>query len=164
MADSENPDSDSSTDSETMKSGTGSDPFDDEADGSTGGEQANSTTKTTGDEAAKTENHLGGIEETPIEEPDAVGKVPFEDAEFPLKMARENVKSSRDGKVLQISSYAGTVERSVDAQKEVNSALNDKMSTMDFKEAVYLAGLANLDDVYRILQVWGYDNDDSLFG
>jgi hypothetical protein len=143
----------SESDSGSMKSGTGG--FPDAPD-----EETNGTSE---QDQSTGERPLGGIEETPVEEVDAVGEVPFENSEYPLLMARDNVKSSRDGKTIQIGAYQGTVDRGVQGEKIVDSALTDSLSTMDFKEAVYLAGLANLDDVCRILLTWGYDNDNSLF-
>jgi hypothetical protein len=140
-----------------MKSGTGSFPDDDSGEESNGAATQAQQAEQAGDDP------IGGIEETPLEETDAVEDVPFEDSEYPLKMVRDNVKSSRDGKTIQIGAYKGTVDRGVRGEKIVDSALDDEMMTMDFKEAVYLAGLANLDDVYRILLTWGYDDDTSLY-
>lgn len=143
----------------SMKSGTGTNPLEDE----NGDEESNGAATQAQQSEQAGDGPIGGIEETPLEETDAVEDVPFEDSEYPLKMVRDNVKSSRDGKTIQIGAYKGTVDRGVRGEKIVDSALDDEMMTMDFKEAVYLAGLANLDDVYRILLTWGYDDDTSLY-
>lgn len=150
---------DNTDNSGSMKSGTGTNPLEDE----NGDEESNGAATQAQQSEQAGDGPIGGIEETPLEETDAVEDVPFEDSEYPLKMVRDNVKSSRDGKTIQIGAYKGTVKRGVRGEKIVDSALDDEMMTMDFKEAVYLAGLANLDDVYRILLTWGYDDDTSLY-
>jgi hypothetical protein len=138
---------------ESMKSGAGDDPF---ADDGTTADQSGSESA-----ATSQEDPVGEINDTPVENPNVVDPVPFAEDTVPIKIMRDNIKTSRDGNVLQIALYQQTEDLLVDGEKEIRAAFDDKISKMDFNEAVLLAGLMNLDDVYGIFKAWGYDWDQS---
>jgi hypothetical protein len=58
--------------------------------------------------------------------------------------------------------YEETEQLVVDAEKTVQSSFDDKVSKIDINEALFIAAMANLDDVCRVLEVWGYDQEVGL--
>lgn len=156
---------------DTMKQGTGSDPFtdgdspDSETDNSSNDQQDKEASSDGGETATREVNsteQLGGVADVDVEQVSVVDKVPHEDLDVPLRLIRENVKSSRDGNTLQVHMYEDTEQLVVDAEKAVQNSFNDKVSKMDINEALIIAALVNLDDVARVLEVWGYDQEIGL--
>lgn len=106
-------------------------------------------------------------DDIPLDETSVLDRIPHDyrrddDLDVPLIMARDGVKASRDGKILQIPTYAETHQMWQDGRDKIRFAFNDEARLTDINEAVVLAGLHNLDDVYRILERWGYGVDRSL--
>lgn len=76
--------------------------------------------------------------------------------ELPLILRREKVKDERP-EVHQLFVQAETHERAVDAERELERMLGVDLSRTDAREAIYLAGMANLDAAAEQLRQWGYD-------
>lgn len=101
-------------------------------------------------------------DETPVENTNMVDTIPWDTDRpngppGPLIMVRDSVKDSRTGGHLQIDLYPQTDEMMLNSWNEIDVSFEDKLSKMDFNESVLLAGLMNLDDVYRVMKTWGYD-------
>ncbi|WP_247010586.1 hypothetical protein [Halorientalis litorea] len=76
--------------------------------------------------------------------------------ELPFVLRRERVKDERP-EVHQLFVQADTHERAVDAERELESRLDRDLARTDAREAIYLAGMAHLDDAEAVLREWGYD-------
>jgi len=76
--------------------------------------------------------------------------------ELPFVLRRERVKDERP-EVHQLFVQADTHERAVDAERELESRLDSDLARTDAREAIYLAGMAHLDDAEAVLREWGYD-------
>ena len=97
----------------------------------------------------------GGTE--PEEESDAAGDdEPLNRDELPLVLRRDRVKDERP-EVHQLFVQQGTHDRAVDAERALEDRLGVDLSRTDAREAIYLAGMAHLDDAEEILRTWGYD-------
>lgn len=119
-----------------MKSGA-SDPFDDETTGD--------DTEPMQDEPD--ESTTGSESETPTD---------LSREELPLILRREKVKDERP-EVHQLFVQQGTHEQAIEAERELESMLGVDLSRTDAREAIYLAGMANLDAAADTLRRWGYD-------
>lgn len=158
---------------DSMKKGTGSDPFTDdegvdEEPTSDQTEQQSKQASSDGGSATRQESpttatgELGGVDDVDVEAESIVDKIPHGDHDVPLLLMRENVKSSRNGNTLQVHMYEETEQLVVDAEKAVQNSFDDKVRKMDINEALVIAAMANLDDVCRVLEVWGYDQEIGL--
>lgn len=76
--------------------------------------------------------------------------------ELPLILRRQKVKDERP-EVHQLFVQSGTHEQAVDAERELEEMLGVDLSRTDAREAIYLAGMANLDEAASVLRRWGYD-------
>jgi len=76
--------------------------------------------------------------------------------ELPFVLRRERVKDERP-EVHQLFVQAETHEQAVDAERELESRLDRDLARTDAREAIYLAGMAHLDDAEAVLREWGYD-------
>lgn len=76
--------------------------------------------------------------------------------ELPFVLRRERVKDERP-EVHQLFVQADTHEQAVDAERELESRLDSDLARTDAREAIYLAGMAHLDDAEAVLRGWGYD-------
>jgi hypothetical protein len=76
--------------------------------------------------------------------------------ELPFVLRRERVKDERP-EVHQLFVQGDTHERAVDAERELESRLDSDLTRTDAREAIYLAGMAHLDDAEAVLREWGYD-------
>lgn len=76
--------------------------------------------------------------------------------ELPFILRREKVKDERP-EVHQLFVQSETHEQAVDAERELEDMLGVDLSRTDAREAIYLAGMANLDEAATVLRRWGYD-------
>jgi len=76
--------------------------------------------------------------------------------ELPFILRREKVKDERP-EVHQLFVQSGTHDQAVDAERELEDMLGVDLSRTDAREAIYLAGMANLDEAATVLRRWGYD-------
>lgn len=125
-----------------MKSGA-SDPFADDTDEQTTEnepmESADSVNETT-DEAVTPESNTRQ----------------FNRSDLPYTLRRENVKDERDS-VHQLFVLDSTDSRAKVAERDLESIIGDDVYRLDAREAIYLAGMQNLDEAAGILREWGYD-------
>lgn len=80
----------------------------------------------------------------------------FSRSDLPLILRRENVKDEREN-VHQLFVLESTDDRAKDAERELESIIGDNVYRLDAREAIYLAGMQNLDDAADILREWGYN-------
>ena len=80
----------------------------------------------------------------------------FSRDELPLVLRRDRVKDERP-EVHQLFVQRETHDRAVDAERTLEDRLGVDLSRTDAREAIYLAGMAHLDDAEEILRTWGYD-------
>jgi hypothetical protein len=139
-----------------MKSGA-SDPFGGEEDAS-----AESSADGVSEEAAEVAETEPDAETDVPEEPDTADSDGDDDpvglsrAELPYVLRRERVKDERP-EVHQLFVQQETHERAVDAERTLQDDLGVDLSRTDAREAIYLAGMAHLDEAADILREWGYD-------
>jgi hypothetical protein len=81
---------------------------------------------------------------------------PLSRDELPLVLRRDRVKDERP-EVHQLFVQRETHDRAVDAERALADRLDVDLSRTDAREAIYLAGMAHLDDAEEILRTWGYD-------
>lgn len=80
----------------------------------------------------------------------------FNRSDLPLTLRRENVKDEREN-VHQLFVQNDTDRAAKDAERELEAMLDEDLYRLDAREAIYLAGMRNLDDADAILREWGYD-------
>lgn len=73
---------------------------------------------------------------------------------LPWIYSRNSITDGRPNTV-QLHLQQSTLEREQDALRDV--PIDESVNKADFREAAYVVGLANLDDVARQLREWGYD-------
>lgn len=76
--------------------------------------------------------------------------------DLPLTLRRDNVKDER-GSVHQLFVQSGTDDRATDAERELESLVDEDVYRLDAREAIYLAGMQNIEDAADVLREWGYD-------
>lgn len=76
--------------------------------------------------------------------------------ELPFILRREKVKDERP-EVHQLFVQSETHEQAVEAERDLEEMLGVDLSRTDAREAIYLAGMANLDEAADVLRRWGYD-------
>jgi hypothetical protein len=118
-----------------MKSGVG-DPFDDEPE----------------DEPEVEEAATEEMES----EPESEQSSPSSRDQYPLTLRRDNVKDERPN-VHQLFVQDSTDAAAKDAERELEDRLGEDVYRLDAREAIYLAGMQNLDDAEDVLREWGYD-------
>jgi len=79
----------------------------------------------------------------------------FDRSDLPRIVGRDKVKDDRDD-VHQLFVYEDTAEKEKDARRELEDRLGD-VYKLDAREAIYRAGMQNLDDAEDILREWGAD-------
>lgn len=84
------------------------------------------------------------------------GEVSVSREDLPYVLARDNVKDQRPS-VHQLFVQAETDRAAKDAERELENALDEDVYRLDAREAIYLAGIRNLDDAAAVLRRWGYD-------
>ena len=129
-----------------MKSGA-TDPFGDETDQSEQTEEPEEATSETG----QTEQS----EQTEDSTPSDSNTGQFDRSDLPYILRRDTVKESRDD-VHQLFVLEETSEMEKDARRELEDRFGD-VYKLDAREAIYRAGMENLDDAEEILRDWGID-------
>ncbi|UTF55883.1 hypothetical protein [Natronosalvus rutilus] len=66
------------------------------------------------------------------------------------------MKDDRDD-VHQLFVYEQTSEKEKSARRALEDRIGDDLYKLDVREAIYLAGMQNLDDAESILREWGAD-------
>lgn len=132
-----------------MKSGASEDPF---SEFDEDGDDAE-------DEAAEAE----ATQSTDEEDTDTMAETTTDDSaetrsrdDYPYTLRRDNVKDERD-EVHQLFVQDETHSKARDAERDLQDRLDEEPYRLDAREAIYLAGMANLDDAEAILRDWGYD-------
>jgi len=77
-------------------------------------------------------------------------------SDYPFKLRRNNVKDERDN-VHQLFVLDDTDTEARDAERDLEDRLGEDVYRLDAREAIYLAGMQNLDDAAAVLREWGYD-------
>lgn len=75
--------------------------------------------------------------------------------EYPYVLRRQRVKDERP-EIHQLHIQAETDERAVRAETELEERFGKDLPRLDVREAIYLAGLENLDDAEAVLDDWGH--------
>lgn len=81
----------------------------------------------------------------------------FDRSDLPRILARNSVKDDRDGGVHQLFLYQETADKEKDARRELEDRFDDDIYKLDAREAIYYAGMQNLDDAEDLLREWGAD-------
>lgn len=84
------------------------------------------------------------------------GGVSVSPEDLPYVLARDNVKDQRPS-VHQLFVQDETDRAAKDAERELEEILDEDVYRLDAREAIYLAGIRNLDDAAAVLRRWGYD-------
>lgn len=124
-----------------MKPGSGDDPFADEP--------------TDDDPTTDTMNTDTTSESTESVAPDSNTEQSTQ-SDYPFKLRRNNVKDERDN-VHQLFVLDETDTQARDAERDLEDMLDEDVYRLDAREAIYLAGIQNLDDAAAVLREWGYD-------
>ncbi|MFP9061507.1 hypothetical protein ACLI4R_13340 [Natrialbaceae archaeon A-chndr2] len=139
-----------------MKSGA-TDPFaqDDEGTDEEESTEAGETTpEGTSDNAPREDS--SHVSEEPINSAPSGGNTgQFDRSDLPYTLRRNNVKDERDS-VHQLFVREGTDQQAREAERELEDRLGD-VYRLDAREAIYLAGMQNLDDAEAVLREWGVD-------
>lgn len=80
----------------------------------------------------------------------------FDRSDLPYTLRRDKVKDERDH-VHQLFVQDDTDSEERDARRDLEDRFDEDVFKLDAREAIYLAGLRNLDDAESILRKWGYD-------
>lgn len=81
----------------------------------------------------------------------------FDRSDLPRIVVRDSVKEDRDGGVHQLFVYQDTEDKEKQARRDLEDRFDDDLYKLDAREAIYLAGMQNLDDAEDILREWGVD-------
>lgn len=79
----------------------------------------------------------------------------FDSSDLPFILRRDTVKEDRDD-VHQLFVLEETDEKETEARRELEDRLGD-VYKLDAREAIYRAGMENIDDAEEILRDWGID-------
>lgn len=90
-----------------------------------------------------------------VESDASAGPGGVERSDLPYKFRRDTVKDERDHVDLFVLSETDGLE--TDAVRDLEDELGDSLSVIDAREAIYRAGLMNLDDALGVLYGWGYE-------
>jgi hypothetical protein len=107
-------------------------------------------------EETKVADEEGVTEEYSESETPDSNTVQFERSDLPLILRRDTVKDERES-VHQLFVQDSTDGHAKDAERELESLIGDDVYRLDAREAIYLAGMRNLDTAADILREWGYD-------
>lgn len=80
----------------------------------------------------------------------------YDRSDLPRILTRNKVKDDRDD-VHQLFVYEDTHQQEKEARRELKDRLGDDLYKLDIREAIYLAGMENIDDAEAILREWGAD-------
>lgn len=133
-----------------MKSGA-SDPFaDDSPPGGTASDDD------AGNDSEPTEDADGERAAASDSEDDANNTSGLNRSDLPYTLRRDKVKDERDSvHQLFVQDDTDTAER--DARRDLEDRFDEDVYKLDAREAIYLAGMRNVDDAEEILREWGYD-------
>lgn len=79
----------------------------------------------------------------------------FDRSDLPRIVTRDTVKEDRDA-VHQLFVYEDTAEKEKEARRALEDQIGD-IYKLDAREAIYRAGMENIDDAEAILREWGAD-------
>lgn len=122
-----------------MKEGAGEDPF------------ASSVPETDSSDPDDNESESNADTETNESMTETTSAQP---TEIPMILRRDSVQDGRDRVPLFLQPDTKRDER--DALRELEARFDDDVSLTDLREALLLAGLADLDTVEETLREWGY--------
>lgn len=129
-----------------MKSGA-SDPFADDTDDEEAADNTNQSTESPMSESAN----------EPVETDSADSNTgEFNRSDLPYTLRRDKVKDEREN-VHQLFVQDDTDTDEKDARRHLEDRFDEDVYKLDAREAIYLAGMQNLDDAEGVLQEWGYD-------
>lgn len=77
-------------------------------------------------------------------------------SDLPYTLRRDKVKDERDS-VHQLFVQDDTDATERDARRDIEDRFEEDVYKLDAREAIYLAGMRNVDDAEEILREWGYD-------
>ncbi len=80
----------------------------------------------------------------------------YDQSNLPRILTRDTVKADRDH-VHQLFVYDDTHQSEKEARRELEDRLGEDIYKLDVREAIYLAGMQNLDDAEAVLREWGAD-------
>lgn len=80
----------------------------------------------------------------------------FNRSDLPFVLRRDKVKDERDD-VHQLFVQSETDEFEETTRRELDDRFEESVYKLDAREAIYLAGMQNLDDAEAVLREWGYD-------
>lgn len=126
-----------------MKSGA-SDPFADNGDDVEQSEQS------TEDEVTNTTTESVELDS------DTSNTDEFNRSDLPYTLRRDKVKDERES-VHQLFVQDETEADERGARRDLEDRFDDDVYKLDAREAIYLAGMQNLDDAEAVLRDWGYD-------
>lgn len=129
-----------------MKTGA-TDPFADEDEQTDEPEDSTSSTDQTG------QQDQSGQSDNLTEEGSNTGQSDWSD--LPYMIRRDTVKEDRDD-VHQLFVLEETDQLETEARRELEDRFGD-VYKLDAREAIYRAGMENLDDAEEILREWGID-------
>ena len=130
-----------------MKSGA-TDPFAEETGQDEQSNEPDETASTTGQtEESEQPNHSENST------PSGSNTGQFDRSDLPFILRRDTVKEDRDD-VHQLFILEETDQMETEARRELEDRLGD-VYKLDAREAIYRAGMENLDDAEKILRKWG---------
>ena len=80
----------------------------------------------------------------------------FNRSDLPYTLRRDKVKDERES-VHQLFVQDETEADERGARRDLEDRFDDDIYKLDAREAIYLAGMQNLDDAEAVLRDWGYD-------
>ncbi|MHC3439181.1 hypothetical protein ACYJ1Y_14060 [Natrialbaceae archaeon A-gly3] len=80
----------------------------------------------------------------------------FDRSDLPRIITRQKVKEDRDD-VHQLFVYEDTADLEKKARRELEDRFENDVYKLDLREAIYRAGMENLDDAESVLREWGAD-------
>lgn len=138
-----------------MKSGA-SDPFADDSELSESepnSDESGTATESITDDTADSQESTEPITNT---ETSNDSQREFNREDLPYKLRRDKVKDERDS-VHQLFVQSNTDDSERDARRDLEDRFEEDVFKLDAREAIYLAGMQNLDDAEEFLRKWGYD-------
>ncbi|MFA9418018.1 hypothetical protein [Natrinema sp. HArc-T2] len=148
--------SDQSEEQETEASTTGQSEEQENVVSNTGGTGQSDQTDGQKDAASNT-GQAGQIDQEENPTPSGSNTRQFDRSDLPRIVVRDSVKEDRDGGVHQLFVYQDTEDNEKQARRELEDRFDDDLYKLDAREAIYLAGMQNLDDAEDILREWGMD-------
>ncbi|WP_226042719.1 hypothetical protein [Natrinema sp. DC36] len=137
-----------------MKSGT-TDPFaNDDEDEQTAESDSTDSQTDESDSPEQSDSQMDRTDEN--QSPSGGNTRQFDRSDLPRILGREKVKDDRDD-VHQLFVYEDTDELEKQSRRDLEDRFDDDIYKLDAREAIYRAGMENLDDAEKILREWGAD-------